>query len=138
MFRKNKTTAKAASGNDLNTLLDVFDKIISGEISHTGESPADITLFENPEVANKFNEVVETYKRFNNNFVMRLNEAMESIGDNSYVKNMRCSHRLRLLVLWESQDIILKNLSTTLMLPWLILRTILMRCLLLHRTVQLI
>ncbi len=44
MFRKNKTTAKAASGNDLNTLLDVFDKIISGEISHTGESPADITL----------------------------------------------------------------------------------------------
>ena len=88
MFRKNKTTAKAASGNDLNTLLDVFDKIISGEISHTGESPADITLFENPEVANKFNEVVETYKRFNNNFVMRLNEAMESIGDNSYVKNM--------------------------------------------------
>lgn len=51
MFRKNKTTAKAASGNDLNTLLDVFDKIISGEISHTGESPADITLFENPEVA---------------------------------------------------------------------------------------
>ena len=52
MFRKNKTTAKAASGNDLNTLLDVFDKIISGEISHTGESPADITLFENPEVAN--------------------------------------------------------------------------------------
>ena len=88
MFRKNKTTAKAASGNDLNTLLDVFDKIISGEISHTGESPADTTLFENPEVANKFNEVVETYKRFNNNFVMRLNEAMESIGDNSYVKNM--------------------------------------------------
>lgn len=88
MFRKNKTTAKAASGNDLNTLLDVFDKIISGEISHTGELPADTTLFENPEVANKFNEVVETYKRFNNNFVMRLNEAMESIGDNSYVKNM--------------------------------------------------
>lgn len=44
MFRKNKTTAKAASGNDLNTLLDVFDKIISGEISHTGESPADTTL----------------------------------------------------------------------------------------------
>ena len=38
MFRKNKTTAKAASGNDLNTLLDVFDKIISGEISQTGDS----------------------------------------------------------------------------------------------------
>ena len=45
MFRKNKTTAKAASGNDLNTLLDVFDKIISGEISHTGESPADHNTF---------------------------------------------------------------------------------------------
>lgn len=44
MFRKNKTTAKAASGNDLNTLLDVFDKIISGEISQTGEAPADAAL----------------------------------------------------------------------------------------------
>lgn len=88
MFRKNKTTAKAASGNDLNTLLDVFDKIISGEISQTGEAPADAALFENPAVAEKFNQVVETYKRFNNNFVMRLNGAMESIGDNSYVKNM--------------------------------------------------
>ena len=56
MFRKNKTTAKAASGNDLQTLLDVFDKIISGEISQTGEEPADATLFENPAVAEKFNQ----------------------------------------------------------------------------------
>lgn len=88
MFGKNKATAKAPSGNDLQTLLEVFDKIISGEISQTGEAPASEAAFENPEIARKFNQVVETYKRFNNNFVMRLNEAMESIGDNSYVKNM--------------------------------------------------
>ena len=115
MFRKNKTTAKAASGNDLNTLLDVFDKIISGEISQTGDSPADTTFFENPEVANKFNEVVETYKRFNNNFVMRLNEAMESIGDNSYVKNMmdEVQSQAQAIGAMGESDIILKNLSTT-------------------------
>ena len=87
MFGKKKV-ATASGNNDLQILLDVFDKIISGEISHTGDSPADAMLFSDPAVADKFNTVVETYKRFNNNFVMRLNEAMVSIGDNSYVKNM--------------------------------------------------
>lgn len=87
MFGKKKA-ATAVGNNDLQVLLDVFDKIISGEISQTGDAPADATLFSDPAVADKFNTVVETYKRFNNNFVMRLNEAMGSIGDNSYVKNM--------------------------------------------------
>lgn len=87
MFGKKKV-ATASGNNDLQILLDVFDKIISGEISQTGDSPADAMLFSDPAVADKFNTVVETYKRFNNNFVMRLNEAMGSIGDNSYVKNM--------------------------------------------------
>ena len=87
MFGKKKV-ATASGNNDLQILLDVFDKIISGEISHTGDSPADAMLFSDPAVADKFNTVVDTYKRFNNNFVMRLNEAMVSIGDNSYVKNM--------------------------------------------------
>ena len=87
MFGKKKV-ATASGNNDLQILLDVFDKIISGEISHTGDSPADAMLFSDPAVADKFNTVVETYKRFNNNFVMILNEAMVSIGDNSYVKNM--------------------------------------------------
>ena len=87
MFGKKKV-ATASGNNDLQILLDVFDKIISGDISHTGDSPADAMLFSDPAVADKFNTVVETYKRFNNNFVMRLNEAMVSIGDNSYVKNM--------------------------------------------------
>lgn len=86
MFGKNKTATSAS--NDLQVLMDLFDKIISGEISQTGDSPADKTLFADPSVADKFNEVVETYKKFNNNFVMRLNEAMGSIGDNSYVKDM--------------------------------------------------
>jgi len=86
MFGKNKTATSGS--NDLQVLMDLFDKIISGEISQTGDSPADKTLFADPSVADKFNEVVETYKRFNNNFVMRLNEAMGSIGDNSYVKDM--------------------------------------------------
>ena len=80
MFGKKKA-ATAVGNNDLQVLLDVFDKIISGEISQTGDAPADATLFSDLAVADKFNTVVETYKRFNNNFVMRLNEAMGSIGE---------------------------------------------------------
>lgn len=85
---KNKGQGSSTSANDLAMLMQVFDQIISGDISRTGEAPADRNMFLNPEVADKFNMVVESYKRFNNNFVMRLNEAMLSIGDNSFVKNM--------------------------------------------------
>ena len=86
---KNKGQQKSStSANDLAMLMQIFDQIISGDISRTGEAPADRNMFLNPEVADKFNMVVESYKRFNNNFVMRLNEAMLSIGDNSFVKNM--------------------------------------------------
>lgn len=87
MFGKKK---KEVVDNDFNRLVEIIDKINAGEIviSQTGEPPANREEFVNPEVADKFNQMVETYKKFNNNFVMRLNEAMESIGDNSYVKNL--------------------------------------------------
>jgi len=87
-WNKNKASNSPAASNDLALLMQVFDQIIAGEISQSGDAPADPMLFADSAVAEKFNTVVETYKTFNNNFVMRLNEAMESIGDNSYVKNM--------------------------------------------------
>lgn len=46
----------------------------------------DTSAFQNPAYGEKFNELMHAYKRSNNNFVMRLNQAMGSIGDNSYVK----------------------------------------------------
>ncbi|MGN0316468.1 MAG: methyl-accepting chemotaxis protein [Lachnospira sp.] len=87
MFGKKK---KETVNNDFNKLIEIIDKINSGEIaiSKTGELPANRDDFQNPEVADKFNEMIDTYKKFNNNFVMRLNDAMGSIGDNSYVKNL--------------------------------------------------
>ena len=87
MFGKKKVDT-SVKNNDLAVLMDVFDKIIGGEISKEGDEPIDRNIFSDPAVGDKFNAVVQRYKRFNNNFVMRLNEAMESIGDNSYVKNM--------------------------------------------------
>ena len=87
MFGKKKVDT-SVKNNDLAVLMDVFDKIIGGEISKEGDEPIDRNIFSDPAVGDKFNAVVQRYKRFNNNFVMRLNEAMGSIGDNSYVKNM--------------------------------------------------
>lgn len=69
--------------NDKQLLLDAMQQIIDGTYT-----PIDTTIFSDPEVADKLNEVVLSLKKYNNNFVMRMNEAMENIGDNSCVKEM--------------------------------------------------
>ena len=81
MFGKKKTDG-AVSGNDMNLLMEMMDKVIAGEYGDV-----DTSLFSNPAYGAKLNELIHAFKKANNNFVMRLNEAMESIGDNSYVKN---------------------------------------------------
>lgn len=60
-----------------------FEKFIAGDYSLLDEE-----TFPDKEVAQKVNEIIMTFMKSNNNFVMRANEAMESIGDNSYVKDM--------------------------------------------------
>ena len=82
MFGKNRT-AQDTLGNDRELLLQAMDKIIAGDFSEVSAEG-----FRDPIYAEKLNQMIGTYKKANNNYIMRLNEAMQSIGDNSYVKNM--------------------------------------------------
>ena len=77
-----KTTAQEAN-KDRELLLQAMDKMIAGDFSMVSSEG-----FSDPIYADKLNQIVGAYKKANNNYIMRLNEAMESIGDNSYVKNM--------------------------------------------------
>lgn len=81
MFGKKKKTEIV--NNDVALLKEAMDRIIAGDFT-----PVPSGGFEDPEFPDKLNEVVLAVKRYNNNFIMRLNEAMEVIADNSYVKNM--------------------------------------------------
>ena len=82
MFGKNRT-AQDTLGNDRELLLQAMDKIIAGDFSEVSAEG-----FRDPIYAEKLNQMIGAYKKPNNNYIMRLNEAMQSIGDNSYVKNM--------------------------------------------------
>lgn len=50
--------------------------------------PVDTALFEDPSVGEQFNRFLEEIRSGNNEFVMRINEAMRKIGDSSCVKEM--------------------------------------------------
>ena len=76
-----KTTQDVNRDKEL--LLQAMDKMIAGDFSEVSSEG-----FSDPIYSEKLNQIVAAYKRANNNYIMRLNEAMESIGDNSYVKNM--------------------------------------------------
>ena len=82
MFGKNRT-AQDTLGNDRELLLQAMDKIIAGDFSEVSAEG-----FRDPIYAEKLNQMIGAYKKATNNYIMRLNEAMQSIGDNSYVKNM--------------------------------------------------
>lgn len=81
MFGRKMTTHNVDKDKEL--LLQAMDKMIAGDFSTVASEG-----FSDPIYADKLNQIVVAYKRANNNYIMRLNEAMESIGDNSYVKNM--------------------------------------------------
>ena len=80
MFGK-KTANGYSEEKDLQLLMQAMDGVIGGNYEDI-----DTSAFQNPAYGEKFNELMHAYKRSNNNFVMRLNQAMGSIGDNSYVK----------------------------------------------------
>lgn len=81
MFNRKKV--KSNGSDDKQLILAAMQQLIEGSFT-----PVDITQFEDPELANKLNEVIVAFKRTNNGFLMRINEAMENIGDNSCVKEM--------------------------------------------------
>lgn len=80
MFGK-KTANGYSEEKDMQLLMQAMDGVIGGNYEDI-----DTSAFQNPAYGEKFNELIHAYKRSNNNFVMRLNQAMGSIGDNSYVK----------------------------------------------------
>jgi methyl-accepting chemotaxis protein len=81
MFGNKKERTVPAADNVL--LVEWMDRAIAGDFS-----PVDVSLFQDSSVALKYNEVLESFVRLNNNFVMRLNNSMTLIGDSSCVKDM--------------------------------------------------
>lgn len=68
---------------DKKLLLEAMERAIAGDYSQV-----DASLFHDPEVASKYNEVLKATVKNYNYLVMRLNDSMTRIGDSSCVKNM--------------------------------------------------
>lgn len=84
LFSKKKVEHEpVANLGDKELLMAAMDQIISGVYT-----PIDTEPFADKEVVEKFNDVIKAFKKANNNFVMRLNDAMSHIGDGQYVKKM--------------------------------------------------
>lgn len=81
MFVKKKEQ-HVLSDHDAQLLLDSIDNIISGGFDDI--NPAD---FDNSVIGGKLNSMLFSMKQINNPIVMRLNETMSIIGDNSLMKD---------------------------------------------------
>lgn len=79
---KRKTKQDNLSQQDVALLLQSMDNIIAGDLSEISTAE-----FHQPELANKLNAVINALKIQNNPVVMRLNDAMETIGDNTLIKD---------------------------------------------------
>ena len=80
-FKQDNIAENAAKDSQL--LIEAMDSVIAGKYDAVDTSP-----FHDPALADKLNELIIAFKKSNNNFVMRMNEAMEHIGDSSLVKEM--------------------------------------------------
>ena len=81
MFKKKEKNTNVT--NDKQLLLEAMQQFIDGKYANI-----DTSVYADTEIAEKFNEMMTVLKKSNNNYVMRMNEAMEHIGDNSCVKEM--------------------------------------------------
>lgn len=81
MFKRKKKD-EILSDHDAVQILDTIDKLIAGNFS--GVNPVD---FNNPEYGEKLNKMLHVFTEVNNPVVMRLNETMGVIGDNTLIKN---------------------------------------------------
>lgn len=82
MFARKKTE-QVMTREDAVLLEKEMDRIISGDFTLV-----DDTAFHNPVYAKKMNEMIAAFQKANNNFAMRMNEAMGTIGDNAHIKKM--------------------------------------------------
>ncbi len=80
MFNKKNTTQ---ADNDKQLMMQAMENIINGSFT-----PIDTSSFTDKSYAEKLNQVIYTFLNANNNFVMRLNESMLSIGDSATIKKM--------------------------------------------------
>ena len=67
---------------DIALLMEAMDKIILGDFNDV-----DTAAFANPQYGEKLNNVIKTFKVAINPVVMRLNDTMETIGDNTLIKS---------------------------------------------------
>lgn len=80
MFNKKMVTQ---TDNDKQLMIQAMEKIINGSFT-----PIDTSSFTDKAYAEKLNQVIYTFLNANNNFIMRMNEAMLSIGDSATIKKM--------------------------------------------------
>ncbi len=80
MFNKKNITP---TDNDKQLMIQAMDNIINGSFT-----PIDTSSFTDKSYAEKLNQLIYTFLNANNNFVMRLNESMLSIGDSTTIKKM--------------------------------------------------
>ena len=78
---KKKTTTH--TDNDKQLMMQAMDAVINGNFT-----PIDTSSFTDKAYADKLNQLIYTFLNANNNFVMRLNESMLSIGDSATIKKM--------------------------------------------------
>lgn len=69
--------------NDMERLLYAMEQLKNRNFQAVDES-----LFENQMVADAYNDMLDSIMEYNNHFLMRINDAMSRIADNSRVKDM--------------------------------------------------
>ncbi|MBQ7954862.1 MAG: CZB domain-containing protein [Lachnospiraceae bacterium] len=68
---------------DKQKLIESMRKAVKGEFI-----PIDVSAFNDPEIAILYNQMLDSFMKSNNGFVMKLNNSMARIGDSSNVKEM--------------------------------------------------
>lgn len=82
-IRKKGKTEDIISQEDMTLLQKEMDRMIAGDFQYV-----DTSAFQNPTYGEKLNQLIDSFKKANNNYVMRLNEAMGTIGDNAHIKKI--------------------------------------------------
>lgn len=83
MFGKKNAEVVNTANNDIELIKKCMAAVVTGNYGNV-----DTSEFADKELAEQFNKMLTYLKEHNNNYVMRLNEAMEAIGDNSFMVDM--------------------------------------------------
>lgn len=81
--KKKANAAEDKNAADINQLMECMQKYIDGDFA-----AIDVSAFNNTELAEKYNAMLDAAMDRNNRMLVRLNDAMDRIGDSELVKNM--------------------------------------------------